>query len=954
MNRTKWIAALAAMSLSAAGALVRAETVECKATRDVWISAMGKEVDYNMGAAPSIKLKVCQEFGLADFDVAALKGQKIVEAHVYVRPAGGHKFGLNGGTDLKWLTLSTVSQDWVEGKSGSYAADSQGNGATFNESSYQRRNWGFEGAKAWDAILGNGNTLRFDGPLEPCGAPRAGWLRAKIDPRLVQALLAGASHGLLLMDGSTTVGVNCTIKSRESGQGPFLEVRTDGADTTPPAPPAGLQVKPAPNWAGPDLGAAEISLRVPAGAFAYKIKINGRQVQRWQIPFAAAAGQAQTFPILDLAPGSSLRVEVAAVDAAGNESPTASAQGKASPKLTVPDLPAYPFKPRAGDAKTLGAAKVWAFPEITKVDPVDGKVLNEKVGGDLRNRNAVWDGAAGTIRLAAARGEIVSFQIAVEGKTTGCKVEVSSLRGPGEISNKGVKLWRNWYVRRHSEYAIALKPGETFDVPSKDNGVADQKLQAVTVDIHVPRQTRPGDHEGKVTVSAGGEKAELKLKVKVYDVTIPDEIHFNPELNCYGGPGQAGSEQFKDSFRLAHYHRCTINRVPYSQGGSVHDDWAPGIDAGGRVVDWSNFDNNLGGLLDGTWFQDNPRAGVPVPALYLPFFEGWPKDFRKHYHPGQGVPTNFKDPDQKLRHDTLAKPVDEAFDQAFKDAFVACATDFRRHFTEKKWNRTLFQFYLNNKPNYGYTAWTLDEPYEYLDWAALNFFAGLWKQAVDDPDVFTPRWQQELFARGLAAMNRPRPTLLFRGDISRPMWQGSVSDGLMNVLYVGGAGYEMPRLLRNMRLRAPMILCTYGSANAFGRSNWESAAWCLKAYVNNSDGVLPWQSLGGAGALTRGDTSGSGNALIINAGKYGHAVASFRVHAFRRGAQDCELLRLLQLKKGWSREHVGLLVSQRVPMAARFKQAFPDEAGAVTFGTLTGQGFCELKEGILQLLVQKN
>ena len=42
-------------------------------------------------------------------------------------------------------------------------------------------------------------------------------------------------------------------------------------------------------------------------------------------------------------------------------------------------------------------------------------------------------------------------------------------------------------------------------------------------------------------------------------------------------------------------------------------------------------------------------------------------------------------------------------------------------------------------------------------------------------------------------------------------------------------------------------------------------------------------------------------------------------------------------------------VSQKVPLAATFRQQFPDEAAAITFGTLTAQGFCELKEGVLQL-----
>ena len=110
--------------------------------------------------------------------------------------------------------------------------------------------------------------------------------------------------------------------------------------------------------------------------------------------------------------------------------------------------------------------------------------------------------------------------------------------------------------------------------------------------------------------------------------------------------------------------------------------------------------------------------------------------------------------------------------------------------------------------------------------------------------------------------------------------------------------------------------------------------------------MLPWQSLGGKGSLTKLNKNG----LIVNAGKYGHAVASFRVHALRRGAQDCELLRMLQLKRGWSRDHVGLLVSQKVPLTAKYRQAHVDEAAAMTFDTLTSQGFADMKEGVLLLL----
>ena len=57
-----------------------------------------------------------------------------------------------------------------------------------------------------------------------------------------------------------------------------------------------------------------------------------------------------------------------------------------------------------------------------------------------------------------------------------------------------------------------------------------------------------------------------------------------------------------------------------------------------------------------------------------------------------------------------------------------------------------------------------------------------------------------------------------------------------------------------------------------------------------------------------------------------------RVHALRRGAQDTELLRLLQLKNGWSREHVGLLAAQRVPLTAQRLVQLATIDGAVDLG----------------------
>ncbi len=934
---------LAAMLASGLSPLFAGQ-VKCPASRDIWVSNHKDERDFNMGRAPKIKLKVVQEFGVIDFDIKALKGKGVAKAWLYVKPAGGHKWGLRGGTDLRVITLATVGKQWVEGSSARYAKDPKGFGATFNESSYTKANWGWPGATLPDVTLGNCETIRCEGELQKQGQ---GWFRMPVAPRVVKALVAGATHGLFIMDGSTDVIMNCHIHSSNSkGNAPYLMVEVGANDASAPAALSKFDVVAAPNWATTKGGALQISFTVPQDAFSYDVTIDGKAVDRWQIPFAGKSGSLQQFPIQDLPAGKEVQVGVVVVDAAGNRSAAKTAQVKTSTALQVPALPKVAWLSKAGAPKVLGEAKIWAFPEVTKVHPVNGKVINEKLT-NIRAQNAVWNGAGGTVRLAAARGEIISFQIALEGKISGASITVSALKGPGEISDKGVKLWRNWYVKGQSEYALPWNG--SVDCPQADNKIVGQTLQAVTVDYHIPTGTKAGDYKGTVTVAAGGKQVVLPLKVKVYDVVIPETVFFNPELNCYGGPGQAGSAKFKDSYRLAHYHRCTINRVPYSQSGRTHGDYAPATDPKtGKVTDWTKFDKNLGGLLDGSWFKENPRSGVPVATLYLSHYEGYPLDYKKFYN--GGVPFASGNKESMTKHHIQAKAPADALSPAYKNGFVNNVKQFYQHFKEKGWNQTLCQMYMNNKGwKGGYALWTLDEPYKTVDWMAIRLWGELWKQGINDPEIYTPAWHQTYFKKGgLAAMKRDRPTFLYRGDISRSLYQGSFCDGVMTIMY-GGSGQ---RHLRNHRRRMPAILYTYGSANGSSRSNWESAAWCLRAYAQYQDGVLPWQSLGGEASLTKGDSKGGGNALIIDTGKagFGHAVASFRVHALRRGAQDCELLRLLQLKKNWSREHIEQIVLQRVPISS--KHAVSEAASAVTFGSMTSQGFAELKEGVLKLLTE--
>ncbi len=936
------LAGMAAGGISAtAGGPVQ---MQLTATRDVWVSSHPDEANTSMGKTDRLKLKAHDEVALLDFDVSGLVGSRVVAAELWMHNVGDttagekERLGIPPSRPdcLRKIGISTVSSPWAEGSQpGTYEADPVGHGATYNEASYGQRDWAYPGSKLYDVVMGNGHSLHWHTKREYQGD---GWWKASVDPRLVSAMVAGLSHGLLVAEESSTAGwiaANNYVHSRESGAyAPYLLVTSERSDSPAPAAPRGVTVEPDPDFATLTQGAARVSTFAPEGAVGYRVRVNGAEVGRWQVPLAGAAGEWQQFVLEGLPADGELRVEVQAVSGTGMASPVARAEGRSSPaRIPPPPLPSVGFPPGEGAPAATARMSIWAYPEVMKVDPITGEAMLE-AATDLRAANAVWDGARSLVRLPAAKGEIVAFQLAVEapeGPLRDVRIEATDLRGPsGVIGKEHVRLFRTWYVKAddgwHEEYAIPLSG--PFDVPAADNAVVGQTVQAVYVDIVVPGTAVPGTYRGRIAAAeAGGSSASAEVELVVYPVTIPNEIHFSPELNSYGPPGEkAGSPYFYEAHRLAHYHRCTINTVHYSHSGRTIAEYVPelsGAGASAHVSDWSEFDRIFGPLFDGAAFEGNPRGRVPVRAFYLPLHENWPLPLLDYYA--------FREPPRNaeviVRHQLEAPAIDEALPETYKAGFRNVTRDFAAHFAEKGWTGTDFQMYLNNKYQYwGATYWTLDEPTCRDDWQAIRLFAQLYKSALDG-------------AQG--------PRFVFRGDISRPWWQYDQLDGLMDAMYYGGGIFDLPEFARryNRRIPDPHV---YGACNEVAAPNLESAVWCLKAYVLGMNGVLPWSSIGDGNSLIEPNQTG----LIVPGDRagYGGPVASLRVFALRRGAQDVELLRMLAEERGYSREQIGALVAQRVPLGARLTQTSADDAAALEFGGLSAQGLTSLKEGVLLLL----
>jgi hypothetical protein len=358
-----------------------------------------------------------------------------------------------------------------------------------------------------------------------------------------------------------------------------------------------------------------------------------------------------------------------------------------------------------------------------------------------------------------------------------------------------------------------------------------------------------------------------------------------------------------------------LNRLPYSQRGSVHDGCAPGWD--GKKLDWAAWDRRFGPYFDGSAFADLPRRGVPLECFYLPMHENWPAPMAGNYNGDYWA--------------------DRAFPAAYRRTFVEVARQMAEHFHERKWHETLFQGFLNNKVDYKRNGWSrdsspwlLDEPSSFQDFWALRWFG----------TAFHEGWNR---ANGRARM-------VFRCDISRPQWQRDALDGLLDYNVVGGAVRQYRRMVMDRKEANGELVVEYGSSNAIEEANTQPAGWAVDSWALGTDGVLPWQTVGTSGSWQKADPL----SLFYppRARKDIGPVPSIRLKAYRRGQQDVEYLTLWGQVKGEPRWALGGRVREALRRTAERKDTGygGEDAGVIHFSHLKAQDLWALRMRVGQAL----
>ena len=216
----------------------------------------------------------------------------------------------------------------------------------------------------------------------------------------------------------------------------------------------------------------------------------------------------------------------------------------------------------AGDAEA-GVRSIWAVGDGEKIDET-------RLESPLAALNSVWDGK--TVRLFAARNEIVAFQVIVVADAKGIgalSAALPRLQGTRETIvyaapaadptlsvGRPIQLFSVHYlnVTKATKADWAWKPGPAAPrdplglkpvvlVPENARAgkggfplrVEADRTQSIWVDVDSGRSRPAGVYRGSVTVVADGQRSSLPVELEVLDFALPDEnslramVYYEPD-----------------------------------------------------------------------------------------------------------------------------------------------------------------------------------------------------------------------------------------------------------------------------------------------------------------------------------------------------------------------------------------------------------------------------------------
>ncbi len=359
---------------------------------------------------------------------------------------------------------------------------------------------------------------------------------------------------------------------------------------------------------------------------------------------------------------------------------------------------------------SLTARVVFLYPEV-KIDPASGTTIPEGYAIAQIPKSLHLPMREGTAYLATLPGQIATFQMVAPPSASPIILQAT----PSvtiQVFAVGLVNATEDLPGEYPDLLIPLslqKKDGYLEIPTS-KVLPEQRLFDLYW-IEIKGITAPTS----LTITRGNQQYQLTVwPISEQISPLPFLLNFNEYGDKYLRPFKQSSASFskllkieQNIFQELFNHQGYLNPLPYkSQKGTLRKGMGPRLlnnDLLHPQLDWKEFDQRFGPLLDGSAFPD----GKPIPYFYLPFNPNWPAPFELYFSDRQKY---------------------EAIWFAFAQAFI-------RHFKEKNWTQTRFQVYMNQKPSpNNKIPWHLDEPKGVEDYKALRYFGSLTHRVFQNAD----------------------------------------------------------------------------------------------------------------------------------------------------------------------------------------------------------------------------
>ncbi|MFH0731978.1 MAG: PKD domain-containing protein [Candidatus Omnitrophota bacterium] len=391
---------------------------------------------------------------------------------------------------------------------------------------------------------------------------------------------------------------------------------TTSQDNDPPAPPTNLQAEA--------VSSSQINLNWDAST---SDDVEGYKIYRGDDEIDTTADT--SYQDTGLAPATQYTYQVSAYDEDDNES------AKSEPPVSATTDPEN------------NILVVWAAGDSDKIQP----------DTPAQSSNRFWSAQANKISINSAKNEYSAFQLILTAYSDiqDVNVSVSDLTmGSFTIPSLNIELFREYFqfvttsegnpgdLPINQYYPDPLIPfgkgGAPFDLPPDLNN-QNNANQPVWVDIYVPKDAPAGVYTGTITITGQDINKTVNIELEVWDFQLPDETHLESHSVLYGGNyfGDRGEglwfygtnsmtdsvwEVLKQYNQMARKHRLGILNGSQTQAPSCT------FDADGNLIscNWQKFDRYFAPILDGSLFIDGSGANTPPNHWEISTPADWTQD----------------------------------------------------------------------------------------------------------------------------------------------------------------------------------------------------------------------------------------------------------------------------------------------------------------------------------------